>query len=32
MENETKTMLYNLFDEIDLNSNTCIDLSNEESI
>ena len=32
MEKETKTMLYNLFDEIDLDSNTSIDLSNEESI
>ena len=32
MEKETKTMHYNLFDEIDLDSNTSIDLSNEESI
>ena len=32
MEKETNLTLYNLFDEIDLDSNTSIDLSNEESI
>ena len=32
MEKETNSTLYNLFDETDLDSNTSIDLSNEESI
>ena len=32
MEKETNSRLYNLFDEIDLDSNTSIDLNNEESI
>ena len=32
MEKETNLTLYNLFDEIDLDSNTSVDLSNEESI
>ena len=32
MEKETNLTLYNLFDEIDLDSNTSIDLSNEEKI
>ena len=32
MEKETNSTLYNLFDEIDLDSNTSIDLRNEESI
>ena len=32
MEEETNLMLYDIFNEIDLNSNTSIDLSNEEII
>ena len=32
MEKETNSTLYNLFDEIDLDSNTSIDLSNAENI
>ena len=32
MEKATNLTLYNLFDEIDLDSNTSIDPSNEESI
>ena len=32
MEKATNLTLYNLFDEIDLDSNTSIDLSNEESV
>ena len=32
MEEETNSMLYDIFHEIDLNSNTSINLSNEESI
>ena len=32
MEKETNLTLYNLFDEIDLDSNASIDLSNKESI
>ena len=32
MEKKTNSMLYNLFDEIDRDSNTSIDLSNEEII
>ena len=32
MEKETNLTLYNLFDEIDRDSNTSIDLSNEERI
>ena len=32
MEKETNSTLYSLFDEIDLDSNTSIDLNNKESI